>query len=112
VIFVRHTYGNRSSWELPGGGAHRGETPAAAARREAREELGRDIAGWMHLATARGSWHGKSESLECFGARWPGGPVRYDRVEIGAVGWFALDDPPSPVGPSTRVALEGLRTGA
>jgi ADP-ribose pyrophosphatase len=28
------------SWEMPGGGAHPGETPAAAAQRELREEAG------------------------------------------------------------------------
>ena len=112
VIFVRHTYGRRSAWELPGGGAHRGEDPLEAARREAREELGRDMDHWTHLGTSIGHWHGKSESLACFGGRWPGGVVPYDRVEIGALGWFPLDAPPSPVGPSTREALRSLRSRA
>ena len=40
VLFIRHTYGDRRVWELPGGGVARGETPAAAVVREAREELG------------------------------------------------------------------------
>jgi 8-oxo-dGTP pyrophosphatase MutT (NUDIX family) len=112
VVFVRHTYGTRAHWELPGGGAHRGEDALAAARREAREELGHDIAEWTHLATAAGEWHGKSESLECFGARWPGGPVRHDRVEIAHAAWYPLAAPPSPLGPSTRVALRSLLAAA
>ena len=40
VLWVRHTYGDRSVWELPGGAARRSESAPAAARREAHEELG------------------------------------------------------------------------
>jgi 8-oxo-dGTP pyrophosphatase MutT (NUDIX family) len=108
VVFVRHTYGTRRNWELPGGGARRHEEGGATARREAREELGRDIAAWTHLATVDGHWYGKEESLLAYGARWPGGPVRYDRVEIAAAAWFPLDHPPSPLGPSTRAILPRL----
>src|SRR3712207_8104462 len=44
VLLVRHHYGDRSAWELPGGGAKRGESAADAAAREALEELGvRDL---------------------------------------------------------------------
>ena len=42
VVLVRqfrHLAGSHS-WELPGGGAHAGETPDAAAQRELREEGG------------------------------------------------------------------------
>ena len=49
VLLVRHTYGSSTRWELPGGGVKRREEPRAAARREAREELGVDIADWRPL---------------------------------------------------------------
>jgi 8-oxo-dGTP pyrophosphatase MutT (NUDIX family) len=109
LLFVRHTYGRRGAWELPGGGAHGDEEPAVAARREAREELGADVAAWTPLGRAEGRWHGKTERLDVFGARWPGGPVRPDPVEIAEAAWFPRDAPPSPLGPSTRVALRTLR---
>jgi len=108
VLYVRHTYGRRSNWELPGGGAHADEDLAAAARREAREELGADVAEWEHFGRVAGRWHGKTENLDVFGASWPGGPVRPDPVEIAEARWFPRDTPPSPVGPSTRVALRTL----
>jgi 8-oxo-dGTP diphosphatase len=41
ILLVRSSY--RRGWSLPGGGLHRGETPLAAALREAREELALDL---------------------------------------------------------------------
>ncbi len=108
VAFVRHEYGDRACWEIPGGGVRAGEPFPAAARREAFEELGVDVLVWEELATLRGHWYGKDEQLVVLGAPWPGGPVRPDPVEIAASAWFALDAPPSPVGRTTAAALEAL----
>lgn len=105
-LFVRHAYGDRRRWEIPGGGARAGEPLADAARREAYEELGVDVAAWEEVGTAIGHWYGKDERLTVFAARWPGGPLRPDPVEIASVGWFPLAAPPSPVGPTTIAALE------
>jgi 8-oxo-dGTP pyrophosphatase MutT (NUDIX family) len=43
VLLLKHSYGP-DVWGLPGGGLGRGEDPAAAARREVREELGLELA--------------------------------------------------------------------
>jgi 8-oxo-dGTP pyrophosphatase MutT (NUDIX family) len=110
VLFVRHHYGARDQWELPGGGARRGEALAAAAERETAEELGADVPSWEEIGVARGQWYGREERLSVFAARWPGGPVRLDPVEIAVAEWFSLDDPPSPLGPATAGALEVLRS--
>ena len=106
ALFVRHHYGDRDRWELPGGGAHRGEPLAETARREAWEELGADVERWDEVGTAAIHWSGRDESLTIFAADWPGGPVRKDPVEIAVAEWFALDDPPSPLGPTTAAALD------
>ena len=111
AVFVRHQYGNREQWELPGGGVHRGEPPAEAARREAYEELGADVADWEEVGTTRGSWYGKEEDLTIFAAPWPGGAVRPDAVEIAVFDWFPLAAPPQPLGPTTEAALGLVRSG-
>jgi 8-oxo-dGTP pyrophosphatase MutT (NUDIX family) len=105
VLFVRHHYGAREQWELPGGGARRGEALVAAATRETLEELGADVPAWEEVGIARGQWYGRDERLTVFAARWPGGPVRLDPVEIAVAGWFPLSDPPAPLGPATVGAL-------
>ena len=38
ILLVRKTYGN--GWDIPGGYAEIGESPAAACQRELKEELG------------------------------------------------------------------------
>ena len=40
LMLVRKTYGN--GWDIPGGYAEAGESPAAACRRELKEELALD----------------------------------------------------------------------
>ncbi len=114
ALFVRHTYGDRRAWELPGGGTKAGEDPLEAVRREAREELGPDIAEWVEVGQVDGPWYFKRERLTCFAAPWPeGARPSFDPVEIGDAAWFALDDPPVPQGPATRAVLELIaRTGA
>ncbi len=110
AIFVRHHYGDRERWELPGGGVHRAESLLDAVRREAWEELGADVPSWEEVGSAVGHWYGKDERLTIFAAPWPAGArVRPDPVEIAVVGWFALDDPPSPLGPTTVAALRVIR---
>lgn len=111
AVFVRHTYGDRRAWELPGGGARRGEPPVEAARREAWEELGVDVAEWDELCVVTGEWYDKVEELTVFRATWPGGRIRRDPVEIATAEWFALSAPPAPLGPTTVAALRVVRSG-
>ena len=109
ALFVRHTYGDRRQWELPGGGVRSGETLDEAVRREAWEELGADLASWTEVACVRGDWYAKVEELTVFRASWPRFTrVRIDPVEIASYAWFPLEGPPSPLGPTTEAALRAL----
>lgn len=98
AVFVRHAYGDRQRWELPGGGLKRGETPAQAARREAREELGVDTGSWRELATVEIEGMGKRTRLHVFEAAWPGTPLEMQLVELEEVRWAPIAAPPRPLG--------------
>jgi 8-oxo-dGTP pyrophosphatase MutT (NUDIX family) len=108
ILFVRHTYGEREAWELPGGGLHHGEPPADAAAREAREELGVDL-DWRGLGVAETGGDGKTTTLYAFTARLAdGAAVRVTPVEIADARWAPADDPPEPLGRDVAVVLELL----
>lgn len=91
VLLVRHTYGREERWELPGGGVKRGEEPAAAARREAREELGVDVADWRFLGDLFERIDGKRDRLWCFESELTSGEIDFDRAEIAEARWFDRD---------------------
>ncbi len=95
VLLVRHTYGPRGRWELPGGGVKRNEEPRAAARREAREELGVDIADWQPLGDLFERIDGKRDTLWCFSAPVGDREVEIDPTEIAEARWFRRDELPS-----------------
>ncbi len=97
VLFVRHAYGSRHEWELPGGGLRRDETPIDAARREAREELGIAPGEWTiigHQAFKdRATAH-----LTCLVATYEGQPLDLDRNELTEARWASRHSPPLPLG--------------
>jgi 8-oxo-dGTP pyrophosphatase MutT (NUDIX family) len=95
VLLVRHTYGPPGRWELPGGGVKRGEEPAAAARREAREELGVDIADWRPLGDLFERIDGKRDTLWCFAAPPGDHAIVTDAAEIAEARWFRRDALPA-----------------
>ena len=105
VLLIRQTYGDRSRWWLPGGFVDPGEEPVEAAQREAGEELGVDVSYWRGDGSVFGRWDGKRETLFVYSAPWPGGPVRFDPVEVLEAAWFAVDALP-PLGAATETAID------
>jgi 8-oxo-dGTP pyrophosphatase MutT (NUDIX family) len=108
VVFVRHAYGDRRRWELPGGGIKRGEDPRDTAAREAREELGLDLDDWRALGSVEAYGYGKRTTVICFEAVAPARTLTVDAGEIEEARWFALADPPAPLGLDARVVLTRL----
>jgi ADP-ribose pyrophosphatase YjhB (NUDIX family) len=105
VLFVRHTYGRRGSWELPGGGLRRGERPEAAVRREMREELGIELAGLRAAGRVEVTGNHKRTLLHCFEAHPAGGRLRLAPAEIAEARWAAVGAPPDPLGPDAATLL-------
>jgi 8-oxo-dGTP pyrophosphatase MutT (NUDIX family) len=108
VLFVRHAYGDRACWELPGGGIKRGEDPRDAAAREAKEELGLDLADWRALGAVEARGYGKRTTVICFEGRPPDRAVTIDRGEIEEARWFDVQAPPPRLGLDARVVLTRL----
>jgi 8-oxo-dGTP pyrophosphatase MutT (NUDIX family) len=97
VLFVRHSYGHRDTWELPGGSLRRGEVPEDAARREAHEELGVDLTWRGAGLVPTGGW-GKTTDLHCFTAEIGHPALDVDAVELVEVRWAPAARPPQPLG--------------
>jgi 8-oxo-dGTP pyrophosphatase MutT (NUDIX family) len=88
VLLVRHTYGRRD-WDLPGGSVKSGESPADTARREMREELGVDVAGWQRLGELVVAIDHRRDHVHCFHAELYEPPqLKLDLGELSAAEWF------------------------
>lgn len=94
VLFVRLSYRNR--WGLPGGLLKRGETPAAAARREVREEAAIEVELVGDPAVVVDAPAQRVDVV--FRARLAAGvdpaSARPASPEIVELRWFAADDLP------------------
>jgi 8-oxo-dGTP pyrophosphatase MutT (NUDIX family) len=108
VLLVRHTYGPRRQWVLPGGSAHRGETPASVAAREMREELDLRDVDWRELVTLDIRLEHMPVHLTCLHAELADPVVRLDPVEIEQAQWFAMDELPARLGSEVEQMLDRL----
>jgi 8-oxo-dGTP pyrophosphatase MutT (NUDIX family) len=108
VLFVRHTYGKRRVWELPGGGVRRRERPADAARREAHEELGVDLATWRPVTVVEVRGMGKRTTLHLFESPVAADAIRLQREELADGRWATQQHPPEPLGRDAEELLEAV----
>lgn len=109
VLLLRGVLSN-GHWTLPGGGVGRKETLVAAARRELHEETGIDAAETdlrfvrtltrpevpISFEAPLFRTHAKRSVLP----KQPHNPI-----EVAAIGWFAVDDLPSPL---SKIAIAAV----
>lgn len=111
VLLVKHTY--QPNWYFPGGLVERGETLAAAAKREAFEEAGVTLLTEPKLLGMYTSFlEGKSDHVALFYATaYTQGPQR-DRWEIAECRTFPLTALPADVSPACCRRLADYQRGA
>ena len=106
VLLVRHTYGRRSEWDLPGGFLNEGEDPQDAALREISEELGLRAQRPIALGATLIRQTGRRDMRHGYAADADDGPdapgLDVDEAEIAQARWFAHDALPAQTSDYTR----------
>ncbi|EEA00543.1 NUDIX hydrolase [Burkholderia sp. H160] len=64
LLLVKSSY--RAEWGFPGGSIQSGETPAAAAQREMREEIGLSSYPLLPTGSVYGTWDGRRDQVHFF----------------------------------------------
>lgn len=110
LLLIRHSYGRSDLFMLPGGGIKRGETPVAAAHREAGEEVGCTVRDVRPLGVFLDTSRGARNHVHVFTARTDDSP-RADGREIVEAGFFALDALPESTSDATLRRIDDWRAG-
>ena len=106
VLLVRHTY--RDGWFLPGGGLKRHETLKAAARREAREEVGATIGELRLMGAYSNCSETKSDHVVVFvSEQFALAPCR--SAEIAEARFFRFDALPEGVSAGSQRRIDEYR---
>jgi A/G-specific adenine glycosylase len=79
-------------WEFPGGKVEAGETPAQAARREVREELGVEAEVVRKADTVEHAYSHFRITLHLYHARWLAGGPSVDRTAAESPRWALPDE--------------------
>ena len=95
-----------------GGHVEFGERPVETVKREAREELGIEIGNIEFVSCTNMRKYGKHYVDISFTAEIISGePTILEPEKIESIGWFPLNDLPTPLFDPVRIALEAVRTG-
>jgi 8-oxo-dGTP pyrophosphatase MutT (NUDIX family) len=111
ILLIRHAYGNRSLWNIPGGGYKpRKEDPLQAARREIREEFGKNLLDALKIGEYQTSGEGKLDTVVLIVGTFDSDKIVRLDPEIAEMSWeghkdiLARDD-------VARVVKQAIRLG-
>jgi len=103
ILLVKHTF-NPSYWTLPGGGVKRGEEPINAARRELKEEIGRNVDNLEFLRIVHNKSQYKEDTIYTYYTKFEDKNIIKDDLEILEARWFPVNQLPE-VNPVLRTTL-------
>jgi 8-oxo-dGTP diphosphatase len=103
ILLVRQGYGSRR-WSTPGGRVDPGESPLAALRREANEEIACEVS-ISHLIGVYARTY-RDDIVLSFAATLVRGTPRACPPEILEVGFFTREELPSELASNSRVRVE------
>ena len=103
---------NEGMWGSAGGHVEFGESPIAAVKREAREELGIEIGNIKFIVCLNMIKDGHHFVDISFTADLISGePAAQEPDRIEEIGWFPLDNLPSPLFPPVQAVFDAIQTG-
>jgi len=102
VLLVRHSYGHRRQWDLPGGFVRDAEDPAVALRRELGEELGIVPDAARLIASAPSRIDHKREVIHVYAVDVVGEGTTPDAAELADVRWEHRERLPQDASRFTR----------
>lgn len=105
ILLIRKNYGDLK-WNLPGGGINRNETPAEAAIREVKEEVGIKLADVREIGNYTGTSYYEKDTLYIFHATTEKPDFRVDGIEIRKADWFKFDDLPEFLSDDVKRVVE------
>jgi 8-oxo-dGTP pyrophosphatase MutT (NUDIX family) len=100
LLLVRNGYGRTHLYVLPGGGIRPFESPAAAAAREVREEVGIRVERLAARSTHFSEAEGKRDTIHLFTA-FSAEPPTADGIEVVEARFFPLDALPAETSAAT-----------
>jgi len=107
LLLIRNAYGDSGQYLLPGGGVSRDESPAAAAIREVREEIGIELDRVEPVWTFESNAEGKRDTIHLFKAKTRERP-EIDGREVIEARFFPLGALPSRVSPATLRRIDEI----
>jgi 8-oxo-dGTP diphosphatase len=100
------------TWGSMGGHVEYGESPIEAVKREAMEELGIEIGNLKFLTCMNMIKEGKHYvDISFVGEIISGEPKICEPHKIDEIGWFSIDDLPTPLFEPVAVVLKAMQTG-